>query len=117
MTVHELREDHIGLDIESLDRIYLNGDVPNLTASRDVLAVGRGACVKSPFPGPGLVVTACAAGLRCEVVVDGLLFLSRSTPELGRQVHEKCAPETSRPWDRRLTWSFVRHQGLEPRTR
>jgi hypothetical protein len=30
MTVNELLEGHVGLDIECLDRIYLNGYVPNL---------------------------------------------------------------------------------------
>jgi hypothetical protein len=29
-TVNDLLEGHVGLDIESMDRIYLNGYVPNL---------------------------------------------------------------------------------------
>jgi hypothetical protein len=31
--VNDLLEGHVGLDVESLDRVYLNGYVPNLWAS------------------------------------------------------------------------------------
>jgi hypothetical protein len=30
LTVNDLLEGHVGLGIESLDRVYLNGYVPNL---------------------------------------------------------------------------------------
>ena len=36
VTVYELLEGHVGLDIECLDRIYLNGYVPNLRVGQVV---------------------------------------------------------------------------------
>jgi hypothetical protein len=37
VTVHELLERHVGLSIECLDRIYLNGYVPNLQTGGQVV--------------------------------------------------------------------------------
>ena len=36
MTVNDLLDGHVGLDVECLDRIYLNGYVPNLQVSGQV---------------------------------------------------------------------------------
>jgi len=36
VTINDLLDGHVGLDIECLDRIYLNGDVPNLQVSGQV---------------------------------------------------------------------------------
>ncbi|MET0704283.1 MAG: hypothetical protein ABWY93_31935 [Mycobacterium sp.] len=36
LTVNDLLEEHVGLDIESLDRVYLNGYVPNLQVGGQV---------------------------------------------------------------------------------
>jgi hypothetical protein len=38
VTVNDLLEGHVGLDIESLDRVYLNGYVPNLQVSGQVVS-------------------------------------------------------------------------------
>jgi hypothetical protein len=38
LTVNDLLEGHAGLDIESLDRVYLNGYVPNLQVSGQVVS-------------------------------------------------------------------------------
>jgi hypothetical protein len=37
VTVNGLLEGHVGLDVECLDRIYLNGYVPNLQVSGQVV--------------------------------------------------------------------------------
>jgi hypothetical protein len=37
VTVNDLLDGHVGLDIECLDRIYLNGYVPNLHVSGQVV--------------------------------------------------------------------------------
>src|SRR3954447_26729832 len=38
VTVNDVLDGHVGLDIECLDRIYLNGYVPNLQVSGQVVA-------------------------------------------------------------------------------
>ncbi|HEX3200296.1 MAG TPA: hypothetical protein VHR39_22345, partial [Propionibacteriaceae bacterium] len=38
LTVNDLLEGHVGLDIESLDRVYLNGYVPNLQVGGQVVS-------------------------------------------------------------------------------
>jgi hypothetical protein len=37
VTVNDLLDGHVGLDIECLDRVYLNGYVPNLQVSGQVV--------------------------------------------------------------------------------
>jgi hypothetical protein len=36
VTVNDLLDGHVGLDVECLDRVYLNGYVPNLQVSGQV---------------------------------------------------------------------------------
>jgi len=54
MTVGELLEGHVGLDIECLDRIYLNGYVPNLQVSGQVASFMM-AHLKQPIPSPAIM--------------------------------------------------------------
>ena len=52
--VNELLEGHVGLDIECLDRVYLNGYVPNLQASGQVASFMM-AHLKQPIPSPAIM--------------------------------------------------------------
>ena len=54
MTVNELLAGHVGLDVECLDRIYLNGYVPNLQASGQVASFMT-AHLKQPIPSPAIM--------------------------------------------------------------
>jgi hypothetical protein len=54
MTVNELLEGHVGLDVECLDRIYLNGYVPNLQVAGQVCSFMM-AHLKQPIPSPAIM--------------------------------------------------------------
>jgi hypothetical protein len=66
LTVNELLEDHVGLDIECLDRVYLNGYVPNLQVGGQVVSFMT-AHLKYPIPSPVImekIGTAFRRGVR-----------------------------------------------------
>jgi hypothetical protein len=54
VTVNELLDGRVGLDIECLDRIYLNAYVPILQSSGQVVAFLT-QHLGYPFPSPGVV--------------------------------------------------------------
>jgi len=54
MTVNELLEGHVGLDIECLDRVYLNGYVPNLQVGGQVVSFMT-AHLGFPIPSPAIM--------------------------------------------------------------
>jgi hypothetical protein len=53
-TVNDLLEGHVGLDIESMDRIYLNGYVPNLQVAGQVVSFMT-AHLGYPIPSPAIM--------------------------------------------------------------
>jgi hypothetical protein len=53
-TVSELLDGHVSLDIECLDRIYLNGYVPNLQVGGQVVSFMT-AHLKQPIPSPAIM--------------------------------------------------------------
>jgi hypothetical protein len=53
-TVNELLAGHVGLDIECMDRIYLNGYVPNLQVAGQVVSFMT-AHLKQPIPSPAIM--------------------------------------------------------------
>ena len=66
MTVNELLEGHVGLDIECLDRVYLNGYVPNLQVGGQVVSFMT-AHLGYPIPSPAImekIGTAFRRGVR-----------------------------------------------------
>jgi hypothetical protein len=54
VTVNDLLQGHVGLDIECLDRIYLNGYVPNLQVGGQVVSFMT-AHLKYPIPSPAIM--------------------------------------------------------------
>ena len=54
LTVSDLLAGHVGLDIESLDRVYLNGYVPNLQVSGQVVSFMTGH-LGYPIPSPAIM--------------------------------------------------------------
>jgi hypothetical protein len=64
VTVNELLEGHVGLDIESLDRVYLNGYVPNLQVegSKTQLCTLVLSRLVSHWPGIGITTGAQSRG-------------------------------------------------------
>jgi hypothetical protein len=54
MTLNQLLAGHVGLDIECLDRIYLNGYVPNLQVPGQVASFMT-AHLKHPIPSPAIM--------------------------------------------------------------
>jgi len=54
MTVNELLVGHVGLDIECLDRVYLNGYVPNLQVPGQVSSFMT-AHLNQPIPSPAIM--------------------------------------------------------------
>src|SRR3954462_13581664 len=68
VTVNDILDGHVGLDLECFDRIYLNGWVPNLQVSGQgvgFLAANLGC----PNPSPAILEK---IGLRFRLDVDGL---------------------------------------------
>jgi len=53
-TVNELLDGHVSLDIECMDRIYLNGYVPNLQVGGQVVSFMT-AHLKQPIPSPAIM--------------------------------------------------------------
>src|SRR5213083_109357 len=53
VTVNDVLDGHVGLDIQCLDRIYLNAYVPKLQTSAQVVAFLSGH-LGYPFPAPAL---------------------------------------------------------------
>src|ERR671939_1933 len=53
VTVNDLLDGHVALDIQCLDRIYLNAYVPKLQTSAQVVAFQSGH-LGYPFPSPAL---------------------------------------------------------------
>jgi len=53
-TVNDLLEGHVGLDLESMDRIYLNGYVPNLQVAGQVVSFMT-AHLGYPIPSPAIM--------------------------------------------------------------
>ena len=54
MTVNDLLDGHVALDVECLDRIYLNGYVPNLQVPRQVVSFMTGH-LGYPIPSPAIM--------------------------------------------------------------
>jgi hypothetical protein len=80
LTVNDLLEGHVGLDIESLDRVYLNGYVPNLQVGGQVVSFMT-QHLGFPIPSPAIMekigtsfrraVRAFAAAKQVPVVMFG----------------------------------------------
>ena len=54
VTVNDVLDGHVGLDVESLDRIYLNGYVPNLQVGGQVVSFMT-AHLGNPIPSPAIM--------------------------------------------------------------
>ena len=54
VTVNDVLEGHVGLDLECLDRIYLNGYVPNLQVGGQVVSFMTGH-LGYPIPSPAIM--------------------------------------------------------------
>ena len=54
VTVNDVLDGHVGLDIECLDRIYLNGYVPNLQVGGQVVSFLT-AHLGNPIPSPAIL--------------------------------------------------------------
>ena len=54
MTVNDLLDGHVGLDVECLGRIYLNGYVPNLQVPGQVVTFMTGH-LGYPIPSPAIM--------------------------------------------------------------
>ena len=54
LTVNELLDGHVALDVECLDRIYLNGYVPNLQVAGQVVRFMTGH-LGYPIPSPAIM--------------------------------------------------------------
>src|SRR4051812_47608662 len=54
LTVNDLLEGHVGLDVESLDRVYLNGYVPTLQVGGQVVSFMT-QHLKYPIPSPAIM--------------------------------------------------------------
>ena len=68
VTVNDILDGHVGLDLECFDRIYLNGWVPNLQVSGQVVGFLT-AHLGFPIPSPAILEK---IGLRFRRAVDGL---------------------------------------------
>ena len=54
VTVNDVLDGHVGLDVECLDRIYLNGYVPNLQVAGQVVSFMT-AHLGNPIPSPAIM--------------------------------------------------------------
>src|SRR3954464_4259500 len=54
VTVNDVLDGHVGLDLECLDRIYLNGYVPNLQVAGQVVSFMT-AHLGNPIPSPAIM--------------------------------------------------------------
>ncbi len=54
MTVNDVLDGHVGLDLECMDRIYLNGYVPNLQVGGQVVSFMT-AHLGYPIPSPAIM--------------------------------------------------------------
>ena len=54
VTVNDVLDGHVGLDVECLDRIYLNGYVPNLQVGGQVVSFMT-AHLGNPIPSPEIM--------------------------------------------------------------
>ncbi|UQX13417.1 hypothetical protein [Candidatus Mycobacterium methanotrophicum] len=54
VTVNDVLDGHVGLDVECLDRIYLNGYVPNLQVGGQVVSFMTGH-LGCPIPSPAIL--------------------------------------------------------------
>ena len=54
LTVNDVLDGHVGLDVECMDRIYLNGYVPNLQVSGQVASFMT-AHLGYPIPSPAIL--------------------------------------------------------------
>src|SRR5450759_2478979 len=54
LTVNDLLDGHVALDVECMDRIYLNGYVPNLQVGGQVVSFMT-AHLKQPIPSPAIM--------------------------------------------------------------
>src|SRR6202165_6148892 len=54
VTVNDVLDEHVGLDLECLDRIYLNGYVPNLQVAGQVVSLVT-AHLAYPLPSPAIM--------------------------------------------------------------
>jgi hypothetical protein len=54
VTVNDVLDGHVGLDVECLDRIYLNGYVPNLQVGGQVVSFMT-AHLGNPIPSPAIM--------------------------------------------------------------
>jgi len=67
VTVNDVLDGHVGLDVECLDRIYLNGYVPNLQVGGQVVSFMT-AYLGKPIPSPAIIEKMGAA---FRAAVDG----------------------------------------------
>ena len=88
VTVNDVLDGHVVLDIECLDRIYLNAYVPILQTSSQVVALLSGH-LGFPFPSPG-EASVGGAGENAGVAADGV---DRGAGRVLRRVSL-----ASRPW-------------------
>ena len=102
LTVNDLLEGHVGLDIESLDRVYLNGYVPNLQVGGQVVSFMT-QHLGFPIPSPAIMekigtsfrraVRAFAAAQQVPIVLFGKDVRKHDVmgPYLRRQAETGCS--------------------------
>jgi hypothetical protein len=67
VTVNDVLDGHVGLDVECMDRIYLNGYVPNLQVGGQVVSFMT-AHLGKPIPSPAIIEK---MGTAFRAAVDG----------------------------------------------
>jgi hypothetical protein len=102
LTVNDLLEGHVGLDVESLDRVYLNGYVPNLQVGGQVVSFMM-EHLGYPIPSPAIMekigtsfrraVGAFAAAQQVPIVMFGKDVRKHDVmrPHLQRQARTGCS--------------------------
>jgi hypothetical protein len=102
LTVNDLLEGHVGLDVESLDRVYLNGYVPNLQVGGQVVSFMT-EHLGYPIPSPAIMekigtsfrraVGAFAAAQQVPIVMFGKDVRKHDVmrPHLQRQARTGCS--------------------------
>ena len=103
ITVNDILDGHVGLDLECLDRIYLNGWVPNLQVPGQVIE----GCVVSIRTDGALASSARSASVSrwADAVATTAVDLSIDDDLLGDELKWECAPRT-------VTTERVRHLTL-----
>src|SRR3954454_6139887 len=87
-TVNDVLDGHVVLDIRCLDRIYLNGYVPNLQVGGQVASFMT-AHLKLPIPSPAImekIGTAFHAGVRSFAEAGGIPIVKFSKTDRKQEV-------------------------------